>query len=603
MRKGEEIVALRDAGWSNKRIAEHYGMPKDSVRRLISETRTRQRSKIDHPVDDLRVKPVLPPEWGTVRTPVDARAYIYMPPPGPEPVNMGRARPVPTPTKPRRHVFIPDTQCAPGDSLEHLTWAGKYIAEMQPDVLIHAGDHWHMDSLSSYETKGSKFFEGRRYKDDIAAGNEGLERFEGGLGGWQPKKKILLRGNHSDRITRAINDDPRFEGVIGFHDFNDVALGWTPIDYLTPVEFDGMTYSHYFYNPNSGRSYSGSVDTMLRNIGFSFCMGHQQGMRFGRRELNNGTVQIGIVAGCLTPDHRVLTADLRYVPIGDLKEGDKLVSFDEHCNISPGRGRRFRTGTLLRTAMASAPVFAVRLVSGKTFKVTEDHGWLAQRRGAVDYHWRMTNQLKPGDKIPRVLPEWEQEVSFEAGWLAGIMDGEGHLYARATTAGTALQMAVSQKRGLVLDHIHSSFKEVVNLPSTAYRMHDEIVQVHVSGGVPSIVRVLGSLRPVRLLAKFRPEYMGGLTTRIPRRKAGPGLDIVEAIEPLGTMEIVRTEVDCGTLVVEGYPHHNSFYQKSEHYRGPQAASEWRGLVVLNEVAEGNADIMQVSLGYLRRKFG
>ena len=198
---------------------------------------------------------------------------------------------------PISHIVIPDTQCKAGVELEHLRWAGRYIAEHEPDVVLHLGDHWDMPSLSSYESKGSRYFEGKRYLSDVEAGNTGLDLFEEGLRNFKPKTKILLRGNHENRITRAINEDPKLEGLIGFHQFNDVAHGWQVQDFLDPIEIDGLTFAHYFYQPNSGRPYSGAVDTMLRNIGFSFVMGHQQGLRWGRRELANGVVQIGCVAG------------------------------------------------------------------------------------------------------------------------------------------------------------------------------------------------------------------------------------------------------------------------------------------------------------------
>lgn len=206
------------------------------------------------------------------------------------------------PTSPRRkptHLVIPDTQCKPGENLDHLYWAGRYAAERKPDTIIHLGDHWDMPSLSSYEKRGSKWFEGRRVKEDIDAGNTGLHLFEQGLleGGWQPKRKVLLRGNHEDRVTRWLSENPSYEGLMGFQDFDDEKLGWEVFPFLTPIEIDGVTYAHYFYNPSTGRSYSGSVDTMLRNIGFTFTMGHQQGRRVGARELTNGRTLRGLVCG------------------------------------------------------------------------------------------------------------------------------------------------------------------------------------------------------------------------------------------------------------------------------------------------------------------
>lgn len=47
----------------------------------------------------------------------------------------------------------------------------------------------------------------------------------------------------------------------------------------------------------------------------------------------------------------------------------------------------------------------------------------------------------------------------------------------------------------------------------------------------------------------------------------------------------------------------SFYTHNERYRGPQGTGEWRGIVVLNEVRDGNYDIMPLSMDYLLREFG
>ena len=46
----------------------------------------------------------------------------------------------------------------------------------------------------------------------------------------------------------------------------------------------------------------------------------------------------------------------------------------------------------------------------------------------------------------------------------------------------------------------------------------------------------------------------------------------------------------------------SCYLKSEGYRGPQAMGEWRGILVLHQVREGDYDLMEVSLDYLCRRY-
>jgi hypothetical protein len=47
----------------------------------------------------------------------------------------------------------------------------------------------------------------------------------------------------------------------------------------------------------------------------------------------------------------------------------------------------------------------------------------------------------------------------------------------------------------------------------------------------------------------------------------------------------------------------SCYEHDEDYMGPQGNKHWRGVVMLNEVNEGEFDEMFVSLSYLGRKYG
>lgn len=46
----------------------------------------------------------------------------------------------------------------------------------------------------------------------------------------------------------------------------------------------------------------------------------------------------------------------------------------------------------------------------------------------------------------------------------------------------------------------------------------------------------------------------------------------------------------------------SFYQHNEKYMGPQGNKHWRGIIMLNEVQDGGADICEISLNYLLREY-
>lgn len=197
--------------------------------------------------------------------------------------------------------MIPDTQVKPDVPIDHLLWAGRYIGEQlggrKNVTIIHLGDHWDMPSLSSYD-RGKKAMEGRRYSDDIQAGNDGMDLLVGSMEQAAPKwkpRRIFLHGNHEDRITRAANDNAQFDGAVSLDHLNLKA--WESYGYLEPVWIDGVCYAHFFYNPNTGRPYGGNnVETRLKTIGHSFTMGHQQGLLYGLRSTMGG-MQHGLVAG------------------------------------------------------------------------------------------------------------------------------------------------------------------------------------------------------------------------------------------------------------------------------------------------------------------
>lgn len=155
-----------------------------------------------------------------------------------------------------------------------------------------------MHSLSEYD-RGKLAAEGADYQADIDAGNEALAVLMKPISkarGYKPKKVFLI-GNHEERILRHINANPIFRNKIGYKDFELRQHGWAVCQFRVPVTIDGVTYAHYFYNPNTGKAYSGNADNMLTKIGFSFTMGHQQGKKVAERSLGNGKTHRALVAG------------------------------------------------------------------------------------------------------------------------------------------------------------------------------------------------------------------------------------------------------------------------------------------------------------------
>jgi hypothetical protein len=199
----------------------------------------------------------------------------------------------------KRHLIIPDTQISPGVPLDHLDHAARAVLEYRPTSLHIMGDWWDMHSLSSHDRPGSKQMEGARYRDDVDAGNEAMERFLSPLGTarglWGKRITRLYRGNHEHRITRAIANEPKFDGAISLDHLE--ARGVEIYDFLEPVCDDGVWYSHFWQHLHSAGAIGGEITRMLALIGDSFIAGHVQGLKMGNRTYPTGKTRHGIVAG------------------------------------------------------------------------------------------------------------------------------------------------------------------------------------------------------------------------------------------------------------------------------------------------------------------
>jgi len=205
-----------------------------------------------------------------------------------------------------KHMVIPDTQVKPDCSTDHLKWAGQYAVDKKPDVIIHIGDHFDMPSLSSYD-RGTRSFEGRRYIEDVSSGIDAMEVFLAPIRAeqrrlrvnrhkqWNPRLVFTL-GNHENRIERAIESDPKLEGLIGFKDLMLEEMGWQVVPFLEPIKIDGVVYAHYFTSGIMGRPVSSSRALLTKQ--FQSCvMGHVQDREISFAKRADGTRVTGLFAG------------------------------------------------------------------------------------------------------------------------------------------------------------------------------------------------------------------------------------------------------------------------------------------------------------------
>jgi hypothetical protein len=207
----------------------------------------------------------------------------------------------------KTHMVIPDCQVKPGHDVSYLRTIGQYMVEKKPNTVILLGDFADMPSLSVYDF-GKRSFEGRRYRNDIAAAKDGMAILlepiiEYNKRAKENKKKlytprmVLTLGNHEDRITRAINDDGKLEGTIGLFDLEYEKYGWEVYPYLDVVLLDGVAYSHYFASGVLNRPVT-SARALVTKKHMSCVQGHNQKMEIYNEYRADGKMLTGLFAGC-----------------------------------------------------------------------------------------------------------------------------------------------------------------------------------------------------------------------------------------------------------------------------------------------------------------
>jgi hypothetical protein len=203
-------------------------------------------------------------------------------------------------------LVIPDCQIKDGVPTDHLDWAGRAIADYRPDVVVNMGDFADMPSLSTHDVRGSKYFEGLRYKKDVEVTKTAMQKLLAPLRELQDKQKknkekvykprmIMLLGNHENRIDRAINNNPTLEGLISTKDLC-YERDWEVHAFLHPVFINGVGFNHYWPVGAMGRP-AGTAAAIISKLHMSCIAGHQQGKQVAYGKRADGQPICAIIAG------------------------------------------------------------------------------------------------------------------------------------------------------------------------------------------------------------------------------------------------------------------------------------------------------------------
>lgn len=213
------------------------------------------------------------------------------------PIRPVKASRIAVPRDGLRIAVITDVQAEDGKPMEHLRWAGEYIARKRPDVIVNIGDFGDIPSLSRFD-RGTLKFEGRRYARDIAAYHRGMELLMNPIAkvaNYNPWLEYTL-GNHEMHVERIGLEHPQLAGLHGLQDLHPETYGWRVHPFLQPVEIGGVAFCHYFPSGVMGRPIT-SASKLLEKLHMSAFAGHQPGREIAYSRRADGSNMTAIISG------------------------------------------------------------------------------------------------------------------------------------------------------------------------------------------------------------------------------------------------------------------------------------------------------------------
>jgi len=281
---------------------------------------------------------------------------------------------------------------------------------------------------------------------------------------------------------------------------------------------------------------------------------------------------------CLSPETPILTSDLRHVRVDSLAVGDIIAGFDEGNPSEDFRSRAYKASDRAwREAVVEdvrevhLPSYRITLDDGSEIVCSEGHQWLINPTGQWRL-WRSTKRLKVGQRMLRATDVWETDTSHGAGYLAAAFDGEGFLTQHEKNGKRTFRAGFSQVENEMLARVERELEVRGYHPSksrqseSASKTGKPCVQLCLSRR-PEVLRLLGQIRPERLLPKLRIDDLG--------RIHAMDRPTITRIEYLGVRRLVGLQTSTKTLIAHGLMSHNSV---ADEYRDTRIIQEQTSLI-------------------------
>jgi hypothetical protein len=155
-------------------------------------------------------------------------------------------------------LLVPDAHVTTGDDLLRFKCLSRFILDRKPSTILLGGDFADMLCLNSFDSNLKAAIEGRKYKLEVDTVNLALDEllsFKKKDKSYNPRL-VFIEGNHCNRISRYIEQNPTLEGIIGVKEsFRLEERGFEFIPYKKFINIQDVLFTHVPLN-NAGQPIS-----------------------------------------------------------------------------------------------------------------------------------------------------------------------------------------------------------------------------------------------------------------------------------------------------------------------------------------------------------
>jgi hypothetical protein len=259
---------------------------------------------------------------------------------------------------------------------------------------------------------------------------------------------------------------------------------------------------------------------------------------------------------CLVGETRILMADWSHKNIKEIAPGESVIGWEKN-----EKGQRvLKPSRVIACGLyEKKPVIKYTMESGRSVTCTKEHNWW---KGPWWDHGADSQEYAPlgiaANKLRtlrRLLVPSGRDNSREAGWLAGLYDGEGSFQQNPNHPSGSINMCQSMHNPSVIDEIRRilhdrnfDFWEQWHKPSDKGKLHwkDKCV-FNIMGGWRERYRFLVEIAPIRS-SKISASLFGQLKTEE---------DDLVSVEDAGTADVYWFQSETGNYIAEGYCSKNS----------------------------------------------